>query len=505
MWSRASSLQEAVSLAEEMKTSGKASWFRGQTRTWPMLSSYARRGPGEQRAAVERMRSFLGWVRGVPALAELASDDDSVLAVAQHYGLPTNLIDFTTEPAVAAFFASHDPPPPQGDEDVSCIVCLDWDELKDVCDSVKIVRPDMPEPRVISLDIPDLWRIQSQHAVFLDYPFDAGFERHTFGFDRIVFPTERDPSVLARLIPVEDIYPTQKSDLEVLLDQFFMLEKMEEGSKAVQEAARAGHIVIHRQESVPDGIEAECFGPTGLPLHESWESPRLDAWLRPQDEDWQPVSQAPSVSLPCPSASPSQKGIRILQREIDEGILSQRELRACPLRWTVHGLSDSSGRIARALELVWDGLRRWPYDSNEIAEALATVVEFGRLVAESPDALHQPQLARSLAEQCIGEAIEVEIGMEDSSYTRGYASKKLLREAVRDDFFTFLTDVWRPQIKDVRHILQIAFNPRRTFSFDRLKSVFCKQIVPTQVILRGEGSGKARLFNAARATAIGLP
>ena len=153
-----------------------------------------------------------------------------MLAVAQHYGLPTTLIDFSTEPKVAAFFSSHNPPSSNDGEVNSCIICLDYDELRTVYEATKIVEPDMPEPRAIILTIPDLWRIQSQQGVFLEYPFDSGFERYTFGFDRIVFPTERDPSVLSKPISVQDIYPTQKSDLEVLIDQFFMLETMSEGT-----------------------------------------------------------------------------------------------------------------------------------------------------------------------------------------------------------------------------------------------------------------------------------
>ena len=53
--------------------------------------------------------------------------------MAQHYGLPTTLIDFSTEPKVAAFFSAHDAKPPKdGEEDVSCIICLDPANLSDV-------------------------------------------------------------------------------------------------------------------------------------------------------------------------------------------------------------------------------------------------------------------------------------------------------------------------------------------------------------------------------------
>lgn len=505
MWQRVSSLKTALALAEQLKASGKANLFRGQTRTWPMLSSFVRKDPRQQQAAIERFCLFHRWMQSIPALEKIAQDEDKVLAVGQHYGLATNLVDFSTEPKVAAFFAAHDPPPPSDEEDVSCIIYLDYNELKELCESVKIVRPDMPEPRLITLDIPELWRIQSQRGVFLDYPFDIGFERHTFGFDRIVFPTERDPSILASLIPLQNIYPTQKNDLEILLDQFFMLEKLSNGTNALYEIAQEGNIIIQHQDPVPDGIEAECFGNAGLPPHESWQPSRLADWLRPPSEDWRPISAAPSASIRYPGAGNSRENIKILQKTTLELLTRDQGLRSGPIKWVFSGLPTDSPRTVRAMELVWDGLRRWPYDTNEIAQALATTIEYGELVAQNPNACIYTELAKTLATQCLGEVLEVEIGNEDGSYTRGYANKELLRQAVRDDFLAFVNDRWRPQIKDIRHILQIASNPRRALVFDRLRLLFSTQIVPTQVVLRDESSGKARLYNPARATSFGLP
>ncbi|KAA3610675.1 MAG: FRG domain-containing protein [Calditrichaeota bacterium] len=504
MWHRTANIGTALKLAEELKVTGKANWFRGQTRNWPLLSSYVRKTPSEQKMAIERINSLYDWMHDIQALAKLRSDKNAVLAVAQHYGMATMLVDFSTEPRVAAFFAAHNPPSPEDGDDESCIICLNYEELIDVYESVKIVRPNMPEPRAIILNIPELWRIQSQHGVFLEYPYDTGFEQHTFGFDRIVFPTERDPNVLSQLMPVHDIYPTQKSDLEILLDQFFMLEKMAEGTRAINEIARSHNLATYHQDPVPDGIEAECFGPIGLPIHESWDSSRLTEWLTPAREEWQPISSAPSVEILYPDGSHLEK-IQNIRDQIVELIIKTPKLRHGPVKWILHGIPSDSHQIIRAMELLWDGLRRWPYNINEIAEGLATIVEYGILVDQKPAARYQPQIAQELAEKCFGKLIEIEVGIEDSSYTRGYVSKELLRQAVRDDFFSFLTDQWRSQIKSIRHILQIAYNPRRTLIFDTLKSVFCTQFAPTQAVLRDEKSGKTRLYNLARTTTLGLP
>ncbi len=180
-------------------------------------------------------------------------------------------------------------------------------------------------------------------------------------------------------------------------------------------------------------------------------------------------------------------------------------LRKGPVKWNLLD-APLAAPLIRWMELAWDGLRRWPYSSADVAQALATVVEYGMLVHRQSTARHDIVLARQFAERCLGGETEaVEIGMEDGSYTRGFVNSDLFWQAVRPDFGNFLTDDWRPQITSVRHVLQAASNPKRALVFDRLQSLFCTQIVPTQTVLRDETSGMARLYNLARAISIGLP
>lgn len=495
----ATNLKEAFVIAQQLRSTGRATWFRGQTRNWPLLSSFVRSTPTKQLAAKERFAYFWDWLHRLPALASLAADEDAAQAVAQHYGLATNLVDFSTEPKVAAFFATHSPPPPYEGEDRSCIICLNYEELDELWNSVRLVRPEMHELRAIKVDIPELWRIQAQRGVFLEYPFDTSFERRVFDFDRIVFPTERDPAVLEGLIPEEDIYPTQKSDLEILLDQFFMLERMKEGSRRTDELSMITKI---QWEAPSNGIEHECFGPSGLPVHESWEPGRLAEWLSPENERWSRRSAAPKTTIRYPSIGESPTKVQVMKDQICAAFAEDSELRRGPVSWI---LVDASAAVplTRWIELAWDGLRRWPCSSTDIAQALATVVEYGMLINGQPTARQDVELARQLAERCLGPAMEIEIGMEDGSYARGFVNSDLLWQAVRKDFGDFLTDDWRPKIRTVLHVLQVASNPKRAFVFDRLQSLFCTQVVPTQVVLRDEMSGKARLYNLARAISLG--
>jgi FRG domain len=83
------------------------------------------------RRAAERIDSFVRWAGITPGLEPIAKDHDALLAVAQHYGIPTHYIDFTTDPGVAGFFACDAAQPPETGTE-SCIYCVNTEDLNDV-------------------------------------------------------------------------------------------------------------------------------------------------------------------------------------------------------------------------------------------------------------------------------------------------------------------------------------------------------------------------------------
>src|SRR4051812_30884562 len=103
---RAQSASEALEIAEQLRRRGEHDWFRGQRRDWPLKSSLVRLGETERDEALAKLARFEHWVKSTRGLEDLAHNADMAIAVAQHYGLPTNFIDFTTEPKIAAFFAT---------------------------------------------------------------------------------------------------------------------------------------------------------------------------------------------------------------------------------------------------------------------------------------------------------------------------------------------------------------------------------------------------------------
>jgi hypothetical protein len=98
-------------LFRKLKSFDEAKWaFRGQGKDWPLTATidrYAiRPGIAEDYAMREFRRRVHHYVADVPQ----RDDDLEWLALMQHYGAPTRLLDWTRSSEVAAFFAASSTP-----------------------------------------------------------------------------------------------------------------------------------------------------------------------------------------------------------------------------------------------------------------------------------------------------------------------------------------------------------------------------------------------------------
>ncbi len=475
-------------MARKFRDQGQYDWFRGQLEDWPLKSSFARLSTAQKDDAMAQVERFISWAKATPGLGTLGQDVDvdATCGVAQHYGIPTNYIDFTTSPEVAGFFAADNPSGRRVDRE-SCIICLNTADAKTFW---KGLPSDWPSPEFIEIQVPNLWRLEAQEGRFLFCPAE-NFE-DVYNLDRIVFPY----TGASNIVPREKIYPLQKSALEILLDQFFMNERRLAGTQIVRKMP-----FMRLRFEDTGGWNPELVA-TEVHRHPSWSA--VDPlWTRSVGEAFAQIASGPVTRLEISAGErPQDAGARVAKL-LAMTLAREPRLRSTSLSWQVDGgggAQERSKRLVAALRWLWDGMRSLPYSADQLASAAGQCVALWQAGAEGSawDAM------TAAARQCLGDAIEVEFGVEDSAYAKAFASERSILRAVRPDVVGHLRSEFRNALlESASGLLMAVTEPSRLFDFPLLVDVFARELIPCQVHYR-HGAHMA-IFSPARLRRFGLP
>lgn len=157
--------------------------FRGQRCDWPLVPKLARVNlqPDETRIAIERKLLNDLKLQGLPLCEIPPTTDFEWIAVGQHYGLPTRLLDWTTSALSALWFAISDP----ADGEASAIVHVMQTEPDDfvtsrdrspfTLDRTKLFRPRHIAKRIVAQG--GLFTIHrtTSHGQFTPLQRESGF------------------------------------------------------------------------------------------------------------------------------------------------------------------------------------------------------------------------------------------------------------------------------------------------------------------------------------------
>ncbi|SOD81672.1 FRG domain-containing protein [Spirosoma fluviale] len=498
----ATNIEEAVELAYKLREEGKYNWFRGQTKQWPIYSSLGRvqlNGNQEEIAKVlHRVELFQNWLNKIPELIYLNEPEyvNDFCAIIQHYGISTHYIDFTTDPGVAGFFAADSKSLTVGEQ--SSIYCLNTDDLVSHWDIVKTIRNTHGiDLELINIDVKNLWRLQAQRGVFI---YCNSILENIYPLDRIIFPASKYPSFPTS----EQIYPINKSPLEQLLDQYFALENYSYTNdlleKWIKDSNSKGiNAVSVHLDSFPEGYSKEAFINSVTLTLDSWNSTNLKAWIGYSEENFHQVSGPVfQINLKI-NASPEeiQSSFSYAMKQI---LRRDSTIRQKVVDWDFIEFPTSFSQeiLKSKLRLIWNGMRRLPYDDSELANSLGALTAL--FISGFKSELSYDMQMKLFADH-FGECMRVEFGHQDGSSARGLASFESLRKALRKD----MTDLLLPEYKEITNefseLFGIIYNPKFMFDFSEFTKLFAREIIPVQALLWD----KLILYNPAQLATFGKP
>ena len=490
---RTPNLEEALSLVRAARSASNV-WLRGQCYPWPPCSSLSRIELSElqMRDPARRLSDFLDWVDRTSEVQRDLSNDTKAIATAQHYGIPTYFLDFTTSPAVAAFFASDYTTEPPGPE--ACIYLLDLKELAD--HASRESRQNMESLQVYPIDeaVPNLWRLESQEGKFLNAP---GKWWEWFEMDRVVFPREA-----ANSRHRTRIYPRERSALELRLDGFFQWERIRTGQEWIRENYPQLATVY---ASTNVGIRSRYMKADTGP-HNSWRELEPGVWSdRGVEEYATTIGYTIGLGRDLLSAPGLHTNIlgNICQF-IDKGVLPRDKSALFVCEFEVGLLvSGDLKHLDQSLQRVWDGMRRLPYAAEQIARAMANAVWLASdgvgwwqvAAGKSPAAV--------LAERLKEDWIMIELGSDSDSYSRAVAPSRALRRALRSDLDGVLNTSGQALNGDLRYLLQVVREPQFLFDAEHFVDVLAEYLIPSQALLASAGSPV--LYSPREIKILGLP
>ncbi|KAF2518663.1 FRG domain-containing protein [Flavobacterium salilacus subsp. salilacus] len=481
---KVNSIEEAVSLAKEYKNSGKYNLFRGQAQNWSVVPTMGRTNKefDEIKDIIERLYYFM---ESHQPLHKYIDNKDWLVAIAQHYGIPTSFIDFTSNVEIAAFFATNSKSNVIGKDSV--IICLNENDFNEFIRFIEIIFKEQktPTPEVISIDVDNLWRLQSQEGYFLYTPV-MDIEK-LYNFDRIVFPYSKSYGKNLQ----DDIYPKRKSELEILLDQFFNSEKRLEGYKRMLEFSKEIKIPIERFPSINfDSI----VKPNSI--HKSWKSTIYKKWLYSFNERWDSTRKIHYLKISVNNEllfTEIERYTIIYDKLCDffenSDVTSKDEIKFSLI--VAPKLNNKLSKIMnRSCSRIWDGMRNLPYSLKEIIYVLSKYIYF-EIFDNKKD----------ISPLDDSELLVLELTNEYRSVTRCYASEHLIIEAFREDINDIFT---YPVLNSLSSKILLEINdPRIIFDFQKLLSLFKAEIIIYQVLYNSENEKPVIFFTPTQITILG--
>jgi hypothetical protein len=392
---------EALRLCRELTESGKADFFRGQSDSWPLLPSFLRRTSKEKMLARSQLEEFLEWANYVPQMIRYHGNALAQEAIAQHYGIPTLLLDITSDPEVAVFFAQQGTGRQPNSERV--IYCFSAATLASL-------KQDAP----VGIDVENLWRLETQKGFFLKVD-SRKIASHLERIALKIFFKTSDGHIRA----AESIYPSRKSGLEVAIDEW--LYRYNVDSTMAQISQNIKYVAKTRRQTYPGVFSWRKFPSYG----DGWEDNRA-AWSLARVESVSIVDAPKIACINTVDVSNPMSAIETIAAQIARPILNAF-LAGSLLEFRVDIPEIPAVKrhsIQTLLHRCWDGVRSFPYKGDEVISSIVRTASqlIGRAI--------KGDVVDDWYEILWGNVLTLEIAPYGGHISSGVVSKSSLQDAI---------------------------------------------------------------------------
>lgn len=451
------SSEKALLKCIELKESGDAQFFRGQIQDWATIIPSLLRLSGHKRLEAEReLERYLEWAHSVVQMNPYHFSEKGLVAIAQHYGIPTNFLDLTTSPEIAFLFSKTN-------EDLAeqpaqaVIYCFSESKLQ-----------NLKNGRILRINIDNLWRLESQYGLFLEY-LDETLESELRDIAiRIHFPATK-----LEMIEYELIYPQRKSQLETIIDQWFYRRQVETLQEKFGNVARK--IGIRRDNSYLGAFVWREIPDISIDWIKRIDNPI--GWFHPPVESVLCLQQSTEIILNIVHDNPERSVdfiANLIREPIQNYCITGQQLL---LRVDIIEIEpDVSNAISNLLNRCWDGIRVLPYEPTEMIICLARTAFF--LLARTLKTVNEENLLKVI----LGEVELLEVAPVGGHIDTGFVSCKDLENAFSHIFYKNLTTWFQNEAKkSSRLLMKWIVDPSILFDFTRFKRMYIEQFIPSSV------------------------